>query len=95
MKWAKALLHGMHNTDNADGVFAFPLKHVFIIVAHRNPITNSSVNENTYALGFARAMIPSTELGMLSLNGLQREHIMGKDSASQLVLYHNGGQLGY
>ncbi|EKJ75886.1 hypothetical protein FPSE_04066 [Fusarium pseudograminearum CS3096] len=46
-------------------------------------------------LGFARATIPSTELGMISLNGPQREHIIGRSSQPRLVLYHNGGQSGY
>ncbi|KUJ12379.1 beta-lactamase/transpeptidase-like protein [Mollisia scopiformis] len=96
MKWAKALLDGIHNDTNySEEKLSSPLKQVSTIVAHRNLITTSSVNENTYALGFARAMTPSTELWMISLNSPLRENVMGRASPSRLVLYHNGGQSGY
>ncbi|PNP80385.1 hypothetical protein FNYG_05984 [Fusarium nygamai] len=88
MKWAKALLDAIHNEPSV-------LKEVPTIVSHKTNITTSSIGENTYGLGFARAMIPSTELGMLSLNGPQREHVIGRTSRPRLVLYHNGGMSGY
>ncbi|KAF5565559.1 beta-lactamase transpeptidase [Fusarium napiforme] len=88
MKWAKCLLGAMHNEPSV-------LKEVPTIVSHKTNITTSSIGENTYGLGFARAMIPSKELGMLSLNGLQREHVIGQASRPRLVLYHNGGMSGY
>ncbi|KAM0491755.1 hypothetical protein ACHAP8_010385 [Fusarium lateritium] len=89
MKWAKALLTAMQSDTET------PLKQVSTIVSHKTNITTSSIGENTYGLGFVRATIPSTELGMLSLNGPQREHVIGRDSQTRLVLYHNGGQSGY
>ncbi|KAI5457325.1 beta-lactamase/transpeptidase-like protein [Mariannaea sp. PMI_226] len=89
MKWAKALLDAMHNESSS------PLKQVSTIVSHKTNITKSSIGENTYGLGFARATIPSTELGMISLNGPQREHVIGQASQPRLILYHNGGQSGY
>ncbi|CAF3473958.1 unnamed protein product [Fusarium graminearum] len=89
MKWAKALLTAMHSETET------PLKQVSTIVSHKANITTSSIGENTYGLGFARATIPSTELGMISLNGPQREHVIGRSSQPRLVLYHNGGQSGY
>ncbi|CVK91954.1 uncharacterized protein FMAN_06999 [Fusarium mangiferae] len=88
MKWAKALLAAIHHEPSV-------LKEVPTIVSHKTNITISSIGENTYGLGFARAMIPSTELGMLSLNGPQREHVIGRTSRPRLVLYHNGGMSGY
>ncbi|KAF5586001.1 beta-lactamase transpeptidase [Fusarium subglutinans] len=88
MKWAKALLDGIHDGPSV-------LKEVPTIVSHKSYITTSSIGENTHGLGFARAMIPSTELGMLSLNGPQREHIIGQTSRPRLVLYHNGDMSGY
>ncbi|KAF9770015.1 hypothetical protein IL306_012482, partial [Fusarium sp. DS 682] len=88
MKWAQALLNTMHNEPSV-------LEEISTIVSHKTNITTSSLGENTYGLGFARAMIPSTELGMLSLNGPQREHVIGQKSRPRLVLYHNGGQSGY
>ncbi|KAF5718746.1 beta-lactamase transpeptidase [Fusarium mundagurra] len=88
MKWAKALLDAIHNEPSVLG-------EVPTIVSHKTNITTSSIGENTYGLGFARAMIPSTELGMLSLNGAQREHVIGRTSRPRLVLYHNGGMSGY
>lgn len=94
MKWAQALLAAMDGAPQG-GDSSSPLKQIPTIVAHKNSITTSSVGENTYAMGFARAMIPSTELGMISLNGPQRHHIMGQASPPRLVLYHNGGQSGY
>ncbi|KAF5686947.1 beta-lactamase transpeptidase [Fusarium circinatum] len=89
MIWAKALLDGLQG--NPDTV----LKQVSTIMSHKTNITSSSIGENTYGLGFARAMIPTTELGMFSLNGPQREHIIGQNSRPRLVLYHNGGMSGY
>ncbi|KAL6912531.1 hypothetical protein FSST1_010291 [Fusarium sambucinum] len=89
MKWAKALLKAMHSDIET------PLKQVSTIVSHKTNITTCSIGENTYGLGFARATIPSTELGMISLNGPQREHVIGRTSQPRLVLYHNGGQSGY
>ncbi|KAF5653972.1 beta-lactamase transpeptidase [Fusarium sp. NRRL 25303] len=65
MKWAKALLAAIHHEPSV-------LKEVPTIVSHKTNITTSSIGENAYGLGFARATIPSTELGMLSLNGPQR-----------------------
>ncbi|KAF5975531.1 beta-lactamase/transpeptidase-like protein [Fusarium bulbicola] len=88
MKWAKALLDGIHDGPSV-------LKEVPTIVSHKSYITTYSIGENTYGLGLARAMIPSAELGMLSLNGPQREHIIGQMSRPRLVLYHNGGMSGY
>ncbi|VTT79819.1 unnamed protein product [Fusarium fujikuroi] len=88
MKWAKALLDAMHHEPSV-------LKEIPTIVSHKTNITISSISENTYGLGFARAMIPSTELGMLSLNGPQREHVIGRKSRPRLVLYHNGGMSRY
>ncbi len=86
----------MHNDSNgSEGNLSSPFKQVFTIVAHKTPITTSSISENTYALGSARAMTPSTELGMLSLSVPHRDHVMRRTSPSQLVLYHNGGQSGY
>ncbi|SCO31156.1 uncharacterized protein FFNC_01848 [Fusarium fujikuroi] len=79
MKWAKALLDAMHHEPSV-------LKEIPTIVSHKTNITISSISENTYGLGFARAMIPSTELGMLSLNGPQREHVIGRKSRPRLVL---------
>ncbi|KAI1126532.1 beta-lactamase/transpeptidase-like protein [Nemania abortiva] len=94
--WAKALLKEMkRDTAVQDEENFSPLKQIPTITAHRNPITSSSLHENTYALGFARAVTPSTELGWISLNGPQRDLVMGKKSPSRLVLYHNGGQSGY
>ncbi|KAG4287344.1 hypothetical protein FPRO06_04996 [Fusarium proliferatum] len=88
IKWAKALLDAMHHEPSV-------LKEIPTIVSHKTNIAISSISENTYGLGFARAMIPSTELGMLSLNGPQREHVIGRKSRPRLVLYHNGGMSGY
>lgn len=88
MKWAKAILDAIHHEPSV-------LKEVATIVSHKTNITASSIGENTYSLGFARATIPSTELGMLSLNGPQREHVIGRKSRPRLVLYHNGGMSGY
>ncbi|VZI19844.1 unnamed protein product [Fusarium fujikuroi] len=88
MKWAKALLDAMHHEPSV-------LKEIPTIVSHKTNITISSISENTYGLGFARAMIPSTELGMLSLNGPQQEHVIGRKSRPRLVLYHNGGMSRY
>ncbi|KAG5769659.1 hypothetical protein H9Q73_013511 [Fusarium xylarioides] len=88
MKWAKALLDAIGHEPSA-------LKQVSTIVSHKTNITTSSIGENTYGLGFARAMIPSTELGMLSFNGPQREYVIGRRSRPRLVLYHNGGMSGY
>ncbi|CZR43682.1 uncharacterized protein FPRO_07401 [Fusarium proliferatum ET1] len=88
MKWAKALLDAIHREPSF-------LKEVPTIISHKANITTSSISENTYGFGFARAMIPSTELGMLSLNGPQREHVIGRTSRPRLVLYHNGGMSGY
>ncbi|KAF4958956.1 hypothetical protein FGADI_2035 [Fusarium gaditjirri] len=84
MIWAKALLDAIHNKPDT------VLKQVPVIVSHKTNITSSSIGENTYGLGFARAMIPTTELGMLSLNGPQRQHVIGRNSRPRLVLYHNG-----
>jgi hypothetical protein len=84
MKWAKALL------DEPS-----VLKEVPTIVSHKTNITKFSIGENTYGLGLARAMIPSTELGLLSLNGPRREFVIGRASRPRLVLYHNGGISGY
>ncbi|KAJ0144632.1 Inositol 2-dehydrogenase [Fusarium oxysporum f. sp. albedinis] len=53
------------------------LKQISTIVSHKSNITTSSIGENTYGVGFARSMIPSTDL------------------RPRLVLYHNGGMLGY
>ncbi|KAH7481450.1 hypothetical protein FOMA001_g8846 [Fusarium oxysporum f. sp. matthiolae] len=83
MKWAKALLDAMHQEPSV-------LNETPTIVSHKSHITTSSLGENTYRLGFARAMIPSTNLGMLSFDGPQREHIIGESSRPRLVLYHNG-----
>ncbi|KAG5806015.1 hypothetical protein H9Q71_009393 [Fusarium xylarioides] len=88
MIWAKAILDAIHHEPSV-------LKEVPTIISHKTNITTSSIGENTYGLGFARAMIPSTELGMLSLNGPQREHVIGRRSRPRLVLYHNGGMSGY
>ncbi|KAF5713284.1 beta-lactamase transpeptidase [Fusarium globosum] len=87
IKWAKALLDAMHHEPSV-------LKEIPTIVSHKTNITISSISENTYGLGFARAMIPSTELGMLSLNGPHGEYVIGRTSRPRLVLYHNGVALG-
>ncbi|KAF5578009.1 beta-lactamase transpeptidase [Fusarium pseudocircinatum] len=70
------------------------LKEIPIIVSHKSNITTYAIGENTYSLAFARAMIPSTELKMLFLNGPQREHVIGRTSRPRLILYHNGVVLG-
>ncbi|KAF5627019.1 beta-lactamase transpeptidase [Fusarium sp. NRRL 52700] len=88
MKWAKALLDAIHHEPSVPN-------GVPEMVSHRTDITTSSIGENTYGLGFTRAMIPSTELGMLSLNGPQRQRVIGQTLRPRLVLYHNGGMSGY
>ncbi|RBR05646.1 hypothetical protein FVER53590_29964 [Fusarium verticillioides] len=88
MKWAKALLDGIHHELSV-------LKEIPTITSHKANITTSSIGENIYGLGFALAIIPSTELGILSLNGPQREHVIGRTSRPRLALYHNGGMSGY
>jgi CubicO group peptidase (beta-lactamase class C family) len=63
LKWATAILNGLVVNPNATASeTGAPLRQLQSITAHRAFVTTSSLNENTYALGWARSVLPSTEL---------------------------------
>jgi len=86
-----------HHDDHTDAqsTSTNPLRRISQITSRKIPVTDDTVNENSYAFGWARHMIPSTQLGWLSTNGPQRDDVIGRGSRPQLTLYHGGQVTGY
>ncbi|KAF2120271.1 beta-lactamase/transpeptidase-like protein [Lophiotrema nucula] len=91
LKWAKALLEGMTAGDNGENAC---LPHLQTVMSPKIAV-EASIQEDTYAMGWIRALLPSKGLGFISNNGLQRDHVLGSESRPRQLLYHNGGQSGY
>jgi CubicO group peptidase (beta-lactamase class C family) len=72
-----------------------PLRRISQITSHKFPVTDDTINENTYGFGWARHVIPSSQLGWLSTNGPQKDDIIGRESRPRLALYHGGQVTGY
>lgn len=72
-----------------------PLRQISQITSHKFRVTDDTINENTYGYGWARHVIPSTQLGWLSTNGPQKDDIIGRESRPRLTLYHGGQVTGY
>jgi CubicO group peptidase (beta-lactamase class C family) len=72
-----------------------PLRRISQITSHKFPVTNDTINENTYGFGWARHVIPSSQLGWLSTNGPQKDDMIGRESRPRLALYHGGQVTGY
>ncbi|KAH6989255.1 beta-lactamase/transpeptidase-like protein [Ilyonectria sp. MPI-CAGE-AT-0026] len=100
LKWASAILNRLEIEDTAGQSTPptdseNPLRQMSTIMAHRFHVTENTVNENSYALGWARHIIPSSHLGWLSTNGPQQKHIIGKQSRPRMLFYHGGQITGY
>ncbi|KAI4639477.1 hypothetical protein J4E93_009306 [Alternaria ventricosa] len=87
----------VHHDDHTDAqsISTNPLRQISQITSRKIPVTDDTINESSYAFGWARHMIPSTQLGWLSTNGPQRDDIIGRDSQPRLTLYHGGQVTGY
>ncbi|KAI4690468.1 hypothetical protein J4E81_007622 [Alternaria sp. BMP 2799] len=87
----------VHHDDHTDAQSTSPnpLRRISQITSRKIPVTDDTVNENSYAFGWARHMIPSTQLGWLSTNGPNRDDVIGRGSQPQLTLYHGGQVTGY
>lgn len=87
----------VHHDDHTDAqsTSTNPLRRISQITSRKIPVTDDTVNENSYAFGWARHMIPSTQLGWLSTNGPQRDDVIGRGSRPRLTLYHGGQVTGY
>jgi len=97
--WSRAVMERLDeekagNKNNSTSLMN-PLRHISQITSQKFPVTDDTVNENTYGFGWARHMIPSTQLGWLSTNGPQKDDIIGRESRPRLTLYHGGQVTGY
>ncbi|KAJ8133383.1 hypothetical protein O1611_g237 [Lasiodiplodia mahajangana] len=99
LKWCKAVLSRLElelgQRSETEDDQRNPLRQMRTILAHRFRVTEDTINENSYALGWARHVIPSSHLGWLSTNGPQHNHILGRDSRPRLLFYHGGQITGY
>lgn len=101
LKWTRAILQRLRfEVEGDQGIPGFsaqtnPLRHMSRILAHQFRVTDDTINENSYALGWARHLLPSKHLGWLSINGPQPNHVIGKDSRPRLAFYHGGQITGY
>ena len=95
LRWSKAMLDAVCDGENSSIANGSPLRQVNKILAHKFPVTDSTIHENTYGFGWARHLVPSTHLGWLSINGAQDQHVLGKDSRPRLLFYHGGQITGY
>jgi CubicO group peptidase (beta-lactamase class C family) len=80
------LLTGNSTTPNS------PIKEAAQLMSAKIPINGPTENEVSYALGWARAQLPS-QLGAIGTNpGLMTDGmpVVGKGSPSQLLIYHQG-----
>jgi len=95
--WSRAVLERLEEekAGKTSAILLNPLKHISQITSHKFPVTDDTINENTYGFGWARHMIPSTQLGWLSTNGPQKDDIIGRESPPRLTLYHGGQVTGY
>jgi len=94
--WAGAVLQRLQYENSDKSVpDPGPLRQISQITSHHFRVTEDSVHENTYGFGWARHMLPSSHLGWLSINGPQKDHILGRSSRPRLALYHGGQVTGY
>ncbi|KAF2877131.1 beta-lactamase/transpeptidase-like protein [Massariosphaeria phaeospora] len=70
LKWAKALLDGIEAIGTERQTL---LKEVETLFSPKIAV-EQSMHENSYAMGWIRALLPSKGLGFISHNGLQRDH---------------------
>jgi CubicO group peptidase (beta-lactamase class C family) len=99
LKWAAAILQRLHIEVDQDTSQSRadqnPLRQISMILSQRFRVTDNTINENSYGLGWARHLLPSKHLGWLSINGPQPNHIIGKESRPRLAFYHGGQITGY
>lgn len=96
LSWSKSILEALeHEERESTQSPTNPLKNIRTILAHAFPVTTDTVNEYTYGFGWARHLMPSTQLGWLSISGPQEKYILGLDSRPGLLFFHEGQITGY
>lgn len=70
-----------------------PLREISTRLSQCCPVINNTINGKSYALGWARHILPSSHLGWQ--NGPQTTQILGRESRPRVLFYHGGQITGY